>query len=163
MVSRVRIKKHHGALKHGGYSATGLLPGEDPAEFEKLHKDLVDEYAPDGPLERDVVFTMARQLWRKQNLSTFRTAELVRTRCNQIINEEIARLNLPDLFPLLLPLSPEQEEAEGARAEARRVGEEKARNELGELYELTHEASMDRLMAELGIEERQSTSASSGC
>jgi hypothetical protein len=33
----VRVKKIHPALKHGGYSATGLLPGEDPAAFEKLH------------------------------------------------------------------------------------------------------------------------------
>jgi hypothetical protein len=31
-------------VKHGGYSRTTLLPGEDPAAFEKLHNDLVAEF-----------------------------------------------------------------------------------------------------------------------
>src|SRR5262245_2244234 len=44
----VQVKKVHSALKHGGYSATTLLPGEDPVEFEKLYESLVDEFAPSG-------------------------------------------------------------------------------------------------------------------
>jgi hypothetical protein len=49
----VRVKKIHPALKHAGYSATTLLPGEDPAAFDKLHQDLIAEFHPDGPLEND--------------------------------------------------------------------------------------------------------------
>jgi hypothetical protein len=45
-----RVKKFHPALKYAGYSATGLLPGEDPAAFEELHQDLIAELQPDGPL-----------------------------------------------------------------------------------------------------------------
>ena len=78
MAQRPRNKKPHGALKHGGYSALGLLPGESPAEFGRLHKDLIEELAPRGPLEEDIVSTLARLLWRKQNRSTFRTAELAK-------------------------------------------------------------------------------------
>jgi hypothetical protein len=66
------------ALKHGGYSATALLPGEDPAAFEKLHTDLVAELVPNGPLEGDTVATIARLLWRKQNIATFRAAAAAR-------------------------------------------------------------------------------------
>jgi hypothetical protein len=46
MAPQVRHKKHHSALKHGGYSALGLLPGESPTEFEQLHKRVIEEFAP---------------------------------------------------------------------------------------------------------------------
>ena len=45
------------------------LPGESPADFEKLHKDLISELAPVEALENDIVATIARLLWRKQNLN----------------------------------------------------------------------------------------------
>jgi hypothetical protein len=83
----ISVKKRHPALKHGGYSATTILPGENAAEFEELHKKLIAEWAPNGVLEDDIVATMARLLWRKQNLATFRIAELVRGRCQQITHE----------------------------------------------------------------------------
>jgi hypothetical protein len=63
MSSQVRQKKHRGALKHGGYSALGVLPGESPTEFERLHKRLIEDLAPRGPLEDDIVSTLARLLW----------------------------------------------------------------------------------------------------
>ena len=80
------VKKHHPALKHAGYSATGILPGENPAEFEKLHRELIAEFNPNGALENDIVATMARLVWRKRNLETFRIAERARARCAQIMN-----------------------------------------------------------------------------
>ena len=47
-----RIKlKNPGALRHGGYSANAVLGGEDRAEFEELHRDLISEFSPDGALE----------------------------------------------------------------------------------------------------------------
>ena len=41
--------------------------GENPAEFEKLHRDLIAEFCPNGALENDVVTTMARLVWREKN------------------------------------------------------------------------------------------------
>jgi hypothetical protein len=76
----VKSKKLHPALKYGVYSATGLLPGENPAAFEKLRRDLIAEFRPEGPAENDVVETIARLTWRKQNLETLRIAEAVRKR-----------------------------------------------------------------------------------
>lgn len=85
----VQFKKHRPALKHAGYSATDILPGEDPAEFEKLHRDLIAELNPNGALENDVVKTMVRLVWRKENLDTFRIAERARTRYEQIMQEKV--------------------------------------------------------------------------
>ena len=71
-----QVTKLHPALKHAAYSATTLLPGEDRAAFEKLHRALISEFTPLGASEEDIVETMAHYLWRKKNLETFRIAEL---------------------------------------------------------------------------------------
>jgi hypothetical protein len=67
------------ALKHGVFSNTVVLPTEDPAEFKKLHTELVAELQPSGSLEQDAVFTIAKLTWRKQRLSVFRQAEAADT------------------------------------------------------------------------------------
>ena len=50
-----RLNKVHPALKHAGYSATTLLPGEDAVAFKKLHQALIAEFTPVGALEEDIV------------------------------------------------------------------------------------------------------------
>ena len=72
--------RNHPALKHGAYSALAVLPGESQAAFEKLHRDQIAELAPSGGLEHDIVLTIARLRWRKQNLGTLRIAELAQGR-----------------------------------------------------------------------------------
>lgn len=64
-----QFKKRHPALKHGGFSSTAVLPGENPAEFEELHQALIAELAPTGALEENIVADIARLVWRKQNLA----------------------------------------------------------------------------------------------
>ena len=81
-----RFNKVHPALKHAGYSATTLLPGEDAAAFEKLHRALIAEFSPVGALEEDIVADIARLTWRKQNLATFRVAELANARHQKILS-----------------------------------------------------------------------------
>ena len=84
-----RLNKVHPALKHAGYSTTTLLPGEDPAAFKKLRQDLIADLNPNGPLEEDIVATIARVVWRKQNLETFRIAERARNRWAAIYSEKV--------------------------------------------------------------------------
>src|SRR5215469_17032577 len=43
---RKNSKRIPPALKHGIYSAIGLLPTEDPAEFEKFKQEIFDDYRP---------------------------------------------------------------------------------------------------------------------
>ena len=74
MAQRFTLKQSN-ALKHGVYSTIGLLPGESPAKFAKHQKGIIDEFRPNGPVEHDIVFTIALALWRKQNLATLETAK----------------------------------------------------------------------------------------
>ena len=71
-----KTRKTPSAFKHGAYANTAVLDGEDPKEFEKLHRDLIAEIVPQGVLEDDIVADMARLMWRKQNLATNRLATL---------------------------------------------------------------------------------------
>jgi hypothetical protein len=148
----VGVKKLHPALKHAGYAATSIPPGENAGEFEKLHRDLIAELAPDGALEDDIVATVAHLLWRKQNLQTFRIAELARRRCAQIRSEKPPEDQLD--FPVLRlgsMVDPAVREA------AIRAAEDQARKELGDTYELTEideAATIDRLMKDLEVQDR---------
>ena len=98
MRSRDRIPP---ALKHGAYSAMAILPGESQAEFEKLHRDTIAEWTPSGVLENDIVMTITRLLWRKQNLDTLHIAERARRRCEESTNsgEKTITIIIRDLDP----------------------------------------------------------------
>jgi hypothetical protein len=123
----VRGKKMHPALKHAGYSAATLLPGEDRAAFENLHKQLTAEFQPIGALEDDVVASMARYLWRKTNLQTFRLAALARHHFERLHDQGHRELFQSD---------PAEEEFRAAQASAIKQVNRQARKELGETYEL---------------------------
>lgn len=149
-----QAKKLHPALKHAAYSSMGVLPGESAAEFEKLHRDLIAEFIPNGAYEKDIVATMARVLWRKQNLQTFRIAELARRRCSQIRSEKLPANEFG--FSLLMPVSGKEVDP-AVREAAIRSAEDQARKELGDVYELAETdeiATVDRLMKDLEIIER---------
>ena len=138
----VRFKKIHPALKHAGYSATTLLPGEDRTAFEKLHRALIAEFTPVGALEEDIVADLARLVWRKQNLATFRIAGLADARREQIKDETVPRLE----FRIPGDIDADQKE------EARRAADEQARQELGDIHQLIdigESATFDGLMREL--------------
>ena len=64
----VQVKKLHAAFKHGAFSATAILPGEDPAALKELHQKLIAELAPVGALEDDIVLTITRLVWRKKKI-----------------------------------------------------------------------------------------------
>ena len=126
----VHFKTFHPALKHAGYSATTLLPGEDKAAFEKLHRELIAELAPVGALEEDIVADVARLTWRKQNLATCRLAELAKAHREQICS-------------MTMPYGPRDDE--------------RARQELGDIHELIDigkTATLDGLMKELDLADR---------
>jgi hypothetical protein len=144
-----RFNKIHPALKHAGYSATTLLPGEDAAEFDKLHRGLIAEYAPDGASEEDVVAEMAHYMWRKRNIGTFKIAQLAEAR-----RQAIYQQHLP--IPYLMSLSDDDMDP-AEREERRRSADQQARDELGDLHTLLdigEPATIGGLMKELDIKER---------
>jgi hypothetical protein len=156
MVARLRLKKAHPALKHGGYCERSILPGEKLADFEKLHEDLVDEFQPNGPAEHDVVFSVTCLFWRKQNLETFEVAQRLTCRRDEMIEEEKRRRDL--LFTYRNFDESDEEfaarlETNQAHQEARQVAEERARKELGERYELIGQTA-EGMFGQLAVEER---------
>ena len=151
-----RIKKLYPALKHGAYSASRLLPGEDPVAFEELRQNLIAYYEPNGPLQEYTVLDIVRTIWRKENLQTFRIAEAARKRHSAIRAQMI-----PSAPPALQPLEylrddwipPTAAEIEAATEAA----EARARQELGgnyKFFELGDLATPAQLLAELEVEER---------
>jgi hypothetical protein len=147
----VHNSRHRNALKHAGFSATSILPGEDAAEFEKLHQALVTEFRPTGALEQETVASLAHLLWRKKNLITFRMAQRAQQRVIEIQEEMLQRSDLI--------LAPPDESSDPSRsfAESERAAEAQARKELRELYRLVEmgdEATVACLMNDLAIHER---------
>jgi hypothetical protein len=144
----------HPALKHGGYSGTSLLPGEDPGAFEELHAGLIAEHGPAGPLEEDIVTTMAHLIWRKQNISTYQRAERAKRRLSAIRSELVPQPK--DEFAFL-SISGDMPDPEEVRA-AEHAAEEQARKELGksvwELVEMGSDVTIDRLLSELSLVDR---------
>jgi hypothetical protein len=145
----VQIKNRQPALKHAGYSATSILPGESEAEFGKLQRELISELTPNGVLEDEIVAAIAHLVWRKRNLVTFRIAEIAQQRLNQLRGAMVPGIDVPK--------SDESIESERTFIEKWQVAEKQARRELGELYalvEMGHEATVDRLMKDLEVQDR---------
>jgi hypothetical protein len=142
--------RRRNALKHAGFSATSVLPGEDAAEFEKLHQALVSEFRPTGALDQETVASLAHLLWRKKNLVTFRTAQRAQQRVIEIQEEMIQQSDL-------LPALPGGSNDSNKLAESERAAEAKARKELRDLYRLVEmgdEVTVACLLNDLAIHER---------
>ena len=152
------VKRRRTSLvKHGAY-AMGLLPGEDPAAFEKLHREIVADYSLNGVLEEDIGWTMARILWRKRNMDTFGPAESAWKRYNCI--ESVQRSEITNRLLLaegrivthtVYRLPPE------AQKELDEKVEKEAREELGDDYkfiEAGREARLDSIMERFAVEAR---------
>jgi hypothetical protein len=156
-------KKYHPALKHSGFCVTGLLPGEDRAKFEKLYEGLISEFHPDGPLEHDAVRTIARLLWRKQNLQTFRDAEFARKHLAAIRFAKIPRTEPPFAdFGLLLNQEPNwKPPSDFEIAEGKKAAEVQAKKDLGTdgylLAVMEERATISQLFEDLNVQERLDT------
>ena len=151
-----KFKKRHPAFKHGGFCSTAVLPGENPVEFEELHQALIAELAPAGALEENIVADIARLVWRKRNLATFRRAENVRA-----VWFELREKKFYENFQVpATPDSPWSMLSDSQRAkvdETTRSMIEHARKELGEdfrLVEIGDTATVEGLLRDLDIEER---------
>ena len=143
----VHAKKFRAALKHGAFSATAILPGEDPDAFKELHQNIVAELALVGALEDDIGWTIARLVWRKEHLGTLRIGELALEHESRI---HAQKSRLAELFEM------EKYSAEG-REVIMEAAEDQARKDLGAKYELVEigeTATVDRLLQDLAVEER---------
>ena len=81
--------KRPNALKHGIYASAPIIEGEDPREFEEVHAALIEEWMPDGALEEDTVFSIAKALWRKRRAQLFLEVQLMIDVQNRLFDETI--------------------------------------------------------------------------
>ena len=75
------------ALKHGLMAQDAVIPGEDPAEFDRHLSKLEDTYLPRNYVEKQIVHQIADTMWRIKRLSRIETtvvsASIERTRVYQ--------------------------------------------------------------------------------
>ncbi len=64
------------SLKHGLTAKTVVLPGESKADFDGLHQQLIQEHAPAGALETELVAEIAACLWRLQRARRYESKVL---------------------------------------------------------------------------------------
>ncbi len=69
--------KRPNALKHGIYASPAVIAGEDPREFEEVHAALIEEWMPDGALEEEAVFSIAKAIWSKRRGQQFLEVQLL--------------------------------------------------------------------------------------
>jgi hypothetical protein len=74
--------KRPNAQKHGIFSATAILPGEEAREFEILQANLTQEWKPTGATEEDAVLSIAKAIWRKRRLQKFIEVQIRRNTVN---------------------------------------------------------------------------------
>ena len=79
------------SLKHGLTSRKVVLPGEDQAGFDRLHEQLLDDHAPAGPLETELVGEIAACLWRLQRARRYESKILETSSFELFVNPTQAK------------------------------------------------------------------------
>ncbi|MGZ5023212.1 MAG: hypothetical protein ACXWAX_11560, partial [Chthoniobacterales bacterium] len=87
------------ALKHGVFSATHFLPGEDPDDFDKLRLAVFEEWLPDGATEEDAALDIARAIWLRRRYENYKIKKFAGAFISRRRRPYIHRLLTDDLFP----------------------------------------------------------------
>jgi hypothetical protein len=64
------------AFKHGAFASIELLPWEDPAAYEELRQELLEEFEPEGVMQNECVRDILTATWRKKRLRDRRNVEM---------------------------------------------------------------------------------------
>ena len=90
------------ALRHGAFSPSLLLPGENRAAFNRLRQAYLDLYQPSDPNERFLVDRMILAAWR---LSRLASMEVRVIRAHRDAARNNAKFNR-EIFSILNPSNP---------------------------------------------------------
>jgi hypothetical protein len=93
-----RATSSRNSLRHGFAAKSVVLPTESNREFQALLDSYIDQFDPQGGVERDLVQTMVAARWRLRRISNIETAllstELVRRA--EDIDEEFSNMDNTD-------------------------------------------------------------------
>lgn len=62
------------AVTHGLTAQAVVIEGEDPAAFDHLQQQLVETFAPEGPIEADLVRRIVTLMWRLRRVPALEAA-----------------------------------------------------------------------------------------
>jgi len=62
--TRGKQRSRLNATRHGLLAKGTILPGEDGAEIERIHRDMLATYRPVGPLEEHLIYRCVNLMWR---------------------------------------------------------------------------------------------------
>jgi hypothetical protein len=65
---KVVVAQPKNALVHGIYATDLVQPWESEEDLERLHQDLVEEWAPEGRMEEETVLDLTRLRWLKHRV-----------------------------------------------------------------------------------------------
>ena len=79
------------SLKHGLTAKTVVLPGENKADFDALHQQLLEEHAPLGALETELVAEIAACLWRLQRARRYESKVLETSSFEVFVSHQLGK------------------------------------------------------------------------
>lgn len=86
------------AVKSGMYARGHLLRGEDPAQYERLRREIVDLFRPANAVEKIHVVALVENLWRGQRLQRSTAVGADRHAFGRALEESGAALDEEDDF-----------------------------------------------------------------
>ena len=84
------------ALKHGLLAVQSVIPGEDPADYDRLLTEFAERFLPSDPYERSLVRQMADAEWRLRRISRLESAFLHAAAKSSLDNAKRGHLNDPE-------------------------------------------------------------------
>ena len=85
-----KARSSKNALKHGLLARDAVLPGEDPADFDRQLTALEDWALPRNPLEHEICRQIVDAQWRMQRLSRIETA-IITADINYVLRRDRAK------------------------------------------------------------------------
>ena len=85
-----KARSSKNVLKHGLLARDAVLPGEDPADFDRQLTALEDWALPRNPLEREICRQIVDAQWRMQRLSRIETA-IITADMNHVLRRDRAK------------------------------------------------------------------------
>ena len=85
-----KARSSKNVLKHGLLARDAVLPGEDPADFDRQLTALEDWALPRNPLEREICRQIVDAQWRMQRLSRIETA-IITADINHVLRRDRAK------------------------------------------------------------------------
>ena len=85
-----KARSSKNALKHGLLAKDAVLPGEDPADFDRQLTALEDWALPRNPLEHEICRQIVDAQWRMQRLSRIETA-IITVDMNHVLRRDRAK------------------------------------------------------------------------